>query len=84
MKAIRIRCLLDSDTLRLPELKPLIGKKVEIIVLEEGVQAAITPGTGDWVAAARAAQELRETDYDFDAWQVQREYDLKHGDDHQP
>ena len=35
MNAIRIKRHLDSETLRLPELKPLIGKDVEIIVLEE-------------------------------------------------
>ena len=35
MNAIRIKRHLDSETLRLPELKPLIGRDVEIIVLEE-------------------------------------------------
>ena len=35
MNAIRIRKKLDSDTLHLPELQPLVGKNVEIIVLEE-------------------------------------------------
>ena len=35
MNAIRIKAHIDSETLRLPELKPLIGKDVEIIVLEE-------------------------------------------------
>jgi hypothetical protein len=35
MNAIRIRRQLDSDTLHLPELKPLLGKMVEIIVREE-------------------------------------------------
>jgi hypothetical protein len=34
MNAIRIRKKLDSDTLHLPELHSLIGKTVEIIVLE--------------------------------------------------
>ena len=45
---------------------------------------AVHPGTGDWDAAARAARELRETGYDFDAWQKQREYDRKHTLDHLP
>ncbi len=31
---IHIRIRLDSDTLHLPELKPLLGKDVEIIVRE--------------------------------------------------
>lgn len=35
MNAIRIQTQIDSDTLHLPELQPLIGKRVEIIVLEE-------------------------------------------------
>jgi hypothetical protein len=72
---VRICRKLDSETLYLPELKPLIGKTVEIIVQEERA-GEITPGTGDWVAAQRAAQRLQETGYDFDAWHQQREYEL--------
>ena len=34
MSAIRIRRTLDSDTLHLPELRPLIGRTVEIVVEE--------------------------------------------------
>ena len=82
MNAIRIRKKLDSDTLHLPELRPLLGKTVEIIVLEEEESPGIRPGTGDWDAAARAVRELE--DYDFDAWREQREYDLKHANDHLP
>ena len=83
MNAVRIRCRLESDTLHLPELKPLIGKTVEIIVLEEPMPA-VTPETGDWAAAEKAADELRESGYDFDAWRKQREYDLEHAKDHLP
>jgi hypothetical protein len=32
---IRIRKKLESDTLHLPELQPLVGKTVEIVVLED-------------------------------------------------
>lgn len=71
MNAVHIRRLLESETLHLPELKPLVGKHVEIIVFEKGCDGAI-PGTGDWDAAARAAEELRKTDYDFEAWRGQR------------
>ncbi|GEM_PF-2839561 len=39
---VRIYRKLDSDTLHLPELKPLIGKTVEIIVVEEA-SAAVQP-----------------------------------------
>jgi hypothetical protein len=35
MNAIRIRKRIDSDTQHLPELRPLIGKTVEIIILDE-------------------------------------------------
>jgi hypothetical protein len=35
MKVIHIRRKLESDTPHLPELKPLIGKNVEIIVVED-------------------------------------------------
>jgi hypothetical protein len=82
MNAIRIRTTLDSDTLHLPELKPLIGHAVEIIVLDESAAPAVQPGTGDWEAFERAAQALRDSGYDFDAWRQQREFDLRHADDH--
>jgi len=81
MNAIRIRKKLDSDTLHLPELQALVGKTVEIIVLEEG-PPPITPGTGDWDTAMKAVQELE--DYDFDAFRKQRECDLAHAKDHLP
>ena len=35
MNAIRIRTHIDSATLHLPEIKDMIGKDVEIIVIEE-------------------------------------------------
>ncbi|MFL5241337.1 MAG: hypothetical protein ACJ8FY_04460 [Gemmataceae bacterium] len=83
MNSVRIRRKLESDTLYLPELRPMIGKTVEIIVQEEEV-SGIRTGTADWKAAERAAQELRETGYDLDAWRSQRDYDLKHAGDHVP
>jgi hypothetical protein len=79
MNALRIRRKLESATLHLPELQPLIGKNVEIIVLEE-TGSTILPGTGDWDAAMKAVAELE--DYDFDAYRRQREYDLEHARDH--
>jgi hypothetical protein len=81
MTTIRIRRKLESETLHLPELKPLIGKNVEIIVLEEGTPA-ITPGTGDWDAAAKAVEALE--DYDYDALREQDECDRRHADEHLP
>jgi hypothetical protein len=78
---IRIRRKLESETLHLPELRSMIGKAVEIIVKED-TAPEITPGTGDWEAVACAAERLRETGYDFEAWRQQRDYDLKHANDH--
>ena len=85
MNAIRIRTTLESDTLHLPELKPLVGRTVEIIVLDESADTEVPAGTGDWEAAARAAKALRDRGtYDFDAWREQRDFDLRHADDHLP
>ena len=79
MNAVRIRRKLESDTLHLPELKPLIGKTVEITIIE---QPTVIPGTGDWEALKAAADDLEG--YDFDAWRKQRDYDLQHAKDHLP
>ena len=81
MNVVRIRRKLESETLHLPELKPLIGRNVEIIVVEEPA-TAIPPGTGDWDAAFRAVEELKN--YDFDALRRQHERDLEHARDHLP
>jgi len=35
VQAIKIRTRLESETIRSPELRKLIGKRVEIIILEE-------------------------------------------------
>jgi hypothetical protein len=35
MNAIRIRTILESETLTLPELRTWVGKSVEVIVLED-------------------------------------------------
>ena len=50
MNALRIRTHVSSDTLHLPDLKQLIGKDVEIIVLVESSDTTIhkrprTPGS---------------------------------------
>jgi hypothetical protein len=41
MNAIRIRKKIDSETIYIPELRPMIGREVEIIVLED--RPASTP-----------------------------------------
>jgi hypothetical protein len=80
MNAIRIRKTLDSETLHLPELKSLLGRAVEIIVLEDDPPARM--GTGDWDAAARAVAELK--DYDYDALADQDDCDRRRAGDHLP
>ena len=67
MSAIHIRKTIDSEILRLPELRPLIGQTVDIVIHGPTAPAReAVPGTGDWGAFRRAAQALRQT-YDFDA-----------------
>ena len=56
MDAIRIRRHIDSETLRLPELRPVIGMEAEIIILvDEPVSAK--PG-GNMSAFFAAAEPL--------------------------
>ena len=50
----------------------------------DGLLAKDFAATRPWAAAARAAQELRESGYDFEAWRAQRDYDQKHAHDHLP
>jgi hypothetical protein len=60
MNAIHIRKHLDSETLHLPELKPLIGKTVEIIVREE---KPALPGKNPYEAFfALAGQDVVDPD----------------------
>lgn len=42
MNAIRVYARIESETLHLPELKPLIGRAVEIIVLDQ-VPSQVSP-----------------------------------------
>jgi hypothetical protein len=81
MHAIRIRKKLESETLSLAELKPLIGKTVEIVVWSEPTEE-MEVAAECWDAAIHAAEELEN--YDFDACKLQREYDLLHAHDHLP
>ena len=40
LHAIRVHTRVDSDVLRIPELLPLIGRTVEVIIVEEAPSAA--------------------------------------------
>ena len=59
MTAIRIRRKLDSETLFLPELHPLVGKNVEITVTETSSVPQVTPGAGDFAALTALVEEIR-------------------------
>jgi hypothetical protein len=84
MAAIRIRKTIDSDTLTLPELRPLIGRTVDIVIEEPATAADLPPGfrpgTGDWDAFDRAAAALRDS-YDYDAQADQDACDVRDAED---
>jgi hypothetical protein len=84
MGAIRIRKTIESETLHLPELKPLIGRTVEIVIEEPAAPAGLppgfVPGTGDWEAFERAAASLRDN-YDYTAQADQDACDIRDAQD---
>ena len=60
MNAIRIHKHLDSESMTLPELKPLVGKDVEIIVLEESAgKNRLIPDAEELVRANRLSPAER-------------------------
>jgi hypothetical protein len=70
MTEIHLTRDLESDTLRLPELTPLIGRKVEIIVRDVSEPAV---ATDPWDALAElAGRDL----VDPDAYRQLRDLDL--------
>ena len=66
MNAVRIRRRIDSEMLHMPELRPMIGKDVEIIVLEEQPASS----KGDLSLLRELAGKI---DLDFDAIEKMRE-----------
>lgn len=83
MSAIHIHTRLESDTPHLPQLKPLVGKSVEITVVEAMPASKFDPGHGNWDAVAQAARELiAGGGFDVDAQRQQDELDLQHANDH--
>jgi hypothetical protein len=74
MSPIRIETTIDSDTLHLPELGPLIGKCVEIIVREIG-KPVISKANSDWAAVEAAVRGLE--DYDFNAYREARDAEVR-------
>lgn len=74
---IRICTTLTSDTPHLPDLAPLVGRRVSIVVQEEPASAA-EAGPTPAVLAIRhaAAARLRASTYDFDTLAGQDAIDL--------
>jgi hypothetical protein len=75
MTAIRIETTIDSDTLHLPQLKPFVGKSVEIIV-QEKIVPIVAPASRDW-AAAEAVFRDGLADYDFNAYREARQLEVR-------
>lgn len=61
MQAVRIRKRLDSSQLDIPELRPFVGKTVEIIVLEEA--EAATPARPPRKPGSAAGQITMSDDF---------------------
>jgi hypothetical protein len=73
MDAIRVRKKIDSETIHLPELRPLLGKTVEIIVREEPDAPASTEE--DWEAWFASIGEDR---IDAELYRQYRDFDRRH------
>ena len=56
---------IESETLTLPELKPLIGRAVRIIVTEEGIGLTIPDKAPDIAQIRKLAQDIN---FDEDAF----------------
>jgi hypothetical protein len=84
MDAIHINTKLDSDTLYLPQVRPLIGKTVEIIVQERASTGEQTQNEGNpnRIAWKAALAGLADLDIDWDAYRRQREFDVRSASDH--
>jgi hypothetical protein len=72
MQVIRVQRQIDSETLYLPELKPLVGKNVEIVIRE---QEPSSPREHDWQPLIDAAAEGL---VDPDVYRQFREFDRQH------
>lgn len=65
MNAVRILTHIDSETLHLPELRPFIGKAVELIVMDAPERPAAEPPARGKRLLGQDAGKIRIAD-DFD------------------
>jgi hypothetical protein len=65
LNAIRIHTRIDSDVLKIPELLPLVGRSVEIIIVEDDPRdAEATAPRGPRLGTLRGMVDIPD---DFDA-----------------
>jgi hypothetical protein len=76
MDAIHVNQKLESETLYLPQVRPLIGKDVEIIVRESQTSPSTDNGASPREKWEAALAQLRDVNIDWDAIQRQRGVDL--------
>lgn len=74
MNTIRIKRQIESDTLTIPELRPFIGRRVEITI-EEPISTEKSTSLTDWDAVLAAAQTLEA--YDYHAQEEQDALDIR-------
>ena len=70
MSTIRIRQRIESETLHVPELKPLIGRTVEIVIDDNPAAPIVKASAADWDAVLAASQQLEDYDYQAQVDQV--------------
>lgn len=74
MESIRIRTKIESETLRLPQLKPLIGKPVEIFVVELAL-ASREEVFAEAIHEPESAEERAAQQATFRAWLADPRYE---------
>jgi hypothetical protein len=66
ISAIRIRTTIESEVLRIPELAALVGRRVEVIVVEEDVPDGVDAGASKGRRILGGLQGLLHVPDDFD------------------
>jgi hypothetical protein len=81
MNVIRIRQKIESETLHLPQVRPMIGHDVEIIIVDRAQVAGASNGDSpslDEVAAAQGNRPVRRLEELLGGWpEDQRDDDFE-------
>ena len=76
MSAIRIRKTIESDTLTLPELKPFIGRTVEIVIEEPAVTEETKKEFWDYAAKLPSTKADFESQHEqFQKWRQELRFE---------